>query len=139
MNGQKYIVNSEYKLTCYIKFITALCQKHKNIEFTYSTDKARSGAQNNALHLYCSQLSAEFNAAGLDMVQVLKHHAELPWDSKGFNVKERIWRPVQQAHCQQTSTTKASTKDYPAIYETVNRYTAEKLGVSVGWPSKDLM
>ena len=139
MTGQKFTINSEHTLKCYIEFITKLWHEKKWIEATYNTDKQRSGAQNNALHLYCSQLSIAFNDAGFDMVQVLKHHAELPWDTKGFNVKERIWREVQQGYCQKTSTAKVSTKDYPAIYEIVNRYTAEKMGISVDWPSKDSM
>lgn len=139
MNNQKFTINSEYTLKCYIEFITKLWREKKWIEATFTTDKKRSGAQNNALHLYCSQLSNQFNAAGLDMVQVLKHHAEIPWDAKGFNVKERIWRPVQEGYCQENSTAKVSTADYPQIYDIVNRYTASKLGISVDWPSKESM
>ena len=88
--------------------------------------------------LYCKLLGIAFNEAGYDMTQVLSHHASIPWDDKGFNVKERIWRPVQLSLTQEESTTKPATKQYPEIYETVNRFTASRLGISIDWPVKEV-
>lgn len=134
--SQLFTVNSGVTRDFCIEEIKRQYEINKWFQITFNYDKTRTGRQNSSLHLYCTHLSKAFNDAGYDMTRVLSHHAEIPWDLKGFNVKEKIWKPVQQAICQETSTTKASAKDYPQIYETVNRFTASKLGVSVDWPSK---
>lgn len=130
-------INSEPTRDYHHKFIDELFDKHRWFQATYNFDKGRTIKQNSSLHLYCSKVSKAFNDAGLDMVQILSHHADIPWDEKGFNVKERIWKPIQYSQNQQESTAKGSTKDYPKIYEIMNRYTAEKHGIHVPWPHKD--
>ena len=135
--SQLFTINSEFTRQAAHAEIDKQWEARKWMQITFNYDKTRTGLQNSSLHLYCTHLSKAFNDAGYDMTKVLSHHADIPWDLKGFNVKEKVWKPVQQAICQETSTTKASTKDYPQIYETVNRFTASRMGVSVDWPSKN--
>ena len=135
MNGQSFTINSEHTLKCFIEHVTKQWNEHKWMQCTFNYDKARSLKQNSALHVYCGMLAESLNDAGLDMKQVLAHHQEIPWTATA--VKERMWRPIQQAMINEDSTTRASTKDYPQIYEALNRHTASRLGISIEWPTKD--
>ena len=95
--------------------------------------KPYTDSQRKALHLYCELLAQSLNNAGLDMKKTLKEEIEIPW-TKDL-VKEHIWRPVQVAMTGIDSTTKLETVNCSEIYEVLNRHTAQKLGVSVAWPS----
>ena len=134
--NQSFTINSVFTLAAAQAELAKQWNDKKWLQITFNFDRLRTPPQNSSLHLYCTNLSIAYNDAGLDMTKVLSHHADIPWDLKGFNVKEKIWRPVQAALCQENSTTKMSTKDCMKVYETVNRFTASKMGVSVDWPSK---
>jgi hypothetical protein len=135
--AQSFTINSEFTLLAAQAELTKQWHEKKWLQITFNFDKFRTLPQNSSLHLYCSHLSIAFNEAGYDMTKVLSHHADIPWDKKGFNVKEKVWRPVQEAVCQKDSTAKLSTQECIQVYETVNRYTAGKMGISVDWPSKE--
>ena len=64
---------------------------------------------------------------------VLKPEVEIPW--AGASVKEYLWRPIQRLMLQKESTTMLTTRDIDRVYETQNRFLAEKHGVSEPWPS----
>ena len=70
----------------------------------------------------------DLGAAGLEVIDV-------PWTMD--LCKERLWRPVQKTMTKKTSTTKPERKQYSEIYEVLNRYTAERFGISIGWPCID--
>lgn len=95
----------------------------------------RTNLQNKSLHKYCQDLADALNAAGLDMREVLRHHANIPWTM--HSVKERIWKPVQEAMTGEESTAKVTTRDYPAIYDTLNAHFSEKHGLYVPWPCRE--
>lgn len=100
------------------------------------TDKKpiRTIPQNAALHVYFELLAKELNDAGLDMKKVFEVKAvEVPWSAG--SVKEVLWRPIQGAMIGEESTTKLTTIEISEVYEVLNRHTAQKLGVSVPWPS----
>lgn len=93
----------------------------------------RTNQQNAALHKYCSMLSDEFNNAGYDVRTTLSQDIEIPWTPT--LIKELIFKKVMTAHYPEiTSTTKLDTAQVSVIYEIINRYTAEKHGVSVEFP-----
>ena len=53
------------------------------------------------------------------------------------NLKESLWDKVQQAmYPLITSSAKLSTVEISAVYEQVNRFTAERTAVSVAWPEQ---
>lgn len=99
-----------------------------------SEERQRTIQQNKALHLYCTMLSDALNDAGLDMKATLKPEIDIPWTPA--NVKDNIWKPVQEAMIKKRSTKDMDTVDPSKIYETINRHMAEKFGVSVRWPSR---
>jgi hypothetical protein len=105
----------------------------KTVELSSVEDKKRTSAQNRALHLYFTQLAEALNNAGLDMRRTLRPDVDIPWNSE--TVKEHLWRPIQKAELQKESTTKLSTKDIDAVYDTLNRHLGEKFDISVSFPS----
>tara|TARA_R110002020_G_C16295509_1_gene772761 strand:- start:2167 stop:2625 length:459 start_codon:yes stop_codon:yes gene_type:complete len=97
----------------------------------------RTELQNRSLHLYFTLLANAFNEAGLTVMVVLKALFKSPnfaWSA--YLIKERIWRDVQEQTLGTTSTTKLETVDVGMIYESINRATSDKLGVSVPFPDK---
>lgn len=93
--------------------------------------KKRTLTQNKALHLYFQLIADRLNDAGLDMKKVLTN-VDIPWSQNA--VKEYLWRPIQQAQLQKTSTTELTTKDIDPVFETLNRHLAQ-FGVTEAFPS----
>ena len=93
----------------------------------------RTAAQNRALHLWFQKVADELNAAGLDMRIVLKEDIQIDWTKK--NIKEYLWRPIQEAYIKEHSTTKLTTKDIDKIYDFLSRHLGEKFGLFVAFPS----
>ena len=55
------------------------------------------------------------------------------------NIKEDVWKPIQKAMFNKSSTTMMERLEVSEVYETVNRFTAERFGVSVPFPSEETM
>jgi hypothetical protein len=107
------------------------------IEVDYHKEKGRTDQQRKAIEVFCSLLADEFNKAGLDKRAVfakLREGVEIPWDQGG--VKNDIWRLIQIAAIGKESTTDLHTDEVSKVYELVNRFTAERLGVHVPFPSR---
>lgn len=99
-------------------------------------NKQRTDAQNRSMHKYFELLSEALNDAGYNVMQTMKHDAEIPWNPR--LVKELIWRPVQLAMHDIESTAKLDKMQVSDVYEVVNRHIAQTKGVSVAFPSEDL-
>lgn len=97
----------------------------------------RTERQNRALHLWFTMLAAALNEAGYDMRAVLRNDRAIPWTD--YNVKEFMWRPVQEAQIGKKSTTKLTTVEVDEIFNTINRFLGEKFGVHVPFPSIESM
>ena len=135
--SDEIIVNSAHSKELFVAQMAKLYDEHKYLRLTMKTGKQRSNLQNSSLHLYLSHLSEALNDAGYDMKKTLKQEVDIPWDAKGVNAKEFLWRPIQKALTKKDSTTKPTAKDYVYIYEVLSRHLVEKLGVNVPWPNKD--
>ncbi len=95
----------------------------------------RSGTQNNAIHKYFEMLSAEFNAAGIDVQLFLKQTVDI--DFTPALVKELLWRPVQKALTQKESTTQLDkASDISEVYDHITRHLGEKFEIFVPFPSE---
>ena len=93
----------------------------------------RTEAQNNALHLYFTQLSEAFNEAGLDIRKVIRQEVDIEWSP--VLVKELLWRKIQKFVLKKESTTELNKlEEIDKIYELLNRFTS-KFGVAVPFPS----
>lgn len=98
-------------------------------------ERKRTITQNKALHVYFELLATALNDAGLDMKRTLKPEVDIPWSA--VSVKEHLWRPIQKAIIDKQSTKEASTAEYGPVYETLNRHTSDRFGISIPWPSRD--
>lgn len=97
----------------------------------------RTALQNNAIHVYFTDLCKALNDAGMDMVATmakLSKKGKIPWSP--LAIKERLWRPVQLDTYGTESTTKLSTSEVSAVYEALNEVTSSRLGVGVPFPDK---
>ena len=94
----------------------------------------RTIPQNSALHLYAKLLAQLLDGAGYDMRTLI----QIPIQPTTENVKENIIRPIRTAMWPEIKSTRELDKEkISLLYECVNRATAEKLGISIAFPSKE--
>ena len=99
--------------------------------------RMRTFLQNSSLHKYLSLLADKLNDAGFDIRKVLEAMREgFTISCTGENLKETVWRPMQQALFNIESSTQLDTKQVSEVYENVNRFTAERFGVTQEWPDR---
>lgn len=100
-----------------------------------SEEKQRTIQQNRSLHKYAELLATALREAGYeDMRTVIK----VPISPTKGNVKEEMIKPVMNAMFPEIeSTAKLTTKQMQDLYEQMNLFTSERLGVSVEWPSEE--
>lgn len=94
----------------------------------------RTWLQNRALHLYFRLLGNDLNDAGLDMRRVLKPEIDIPWKTE--SVKEYLWKPVQVAVTEKTSTAKLDTSEVDEVYKVISRHMAQKFGITTLFPTR---
>jgi hypothetical protein len=94
--------------------------------------KQRTLLQNRSLHLTFSELAKILNEYGLNCDDKIIN-IDVPWS--GENVKNIIWRPVQQALLGKSSTTELSTTDIDKVFDIIVKAVAEKTGEVLEWPS----
>jgi hypothetical protein len=129
-------IDSELALAEHIRDIRKRWYEERHLIVSVRTGKQRTLTQNRALHLFCTMLADTLNAAGLDMKKTLKPDAEIPWDCA--SVKERLWKPIQEAVIGKLSTTEADRIEYSKVHEILAHHLATKLGVQAPeWPRKD--
>ena len=128
-------IDSEFALAEHIRDIRRQWYAAKYLIVTIKHGKQRTLTQSRALHLWCTMLADLLNDSGLDQRRTLKPDAEIPWD--GHSVKERLWKPIQEAVINKASTTEADRNEYSQVCEVLTRHLAQKLGVvAPDWPRK---
>ena len=133
IEDRKLVINSTAKFK---EFISSLEGQTIQINIKKKAN-TRTLKQNAAMHLYFTQLAEALNEAGFDMKKTIKEGIDIPWNSG--NIKDFLWRPVQQAYLQKHSTTEITTGDIDKIYDIVNRTISLRTGVYVPWPCEDEM
>ena len=134
--SQDWTANSDESFKNFMAHAEALYKEHRYVTFKWSTGKQRSALQNKALHKYCEMLAETLNDRGLDMVLVLHREPEMKISWTKQAVKEKLWRPVQEAMLNKKSTTKANRDEYSKVYDELNRLMIDLHGVSVPWPER---
>lgn len=129
-----YNLSNKQEIDQAFEYLQKLVGSESKVTITKLSD-SRTARQNRAMHVYFELLAKELNDAGLSMMKVLKPEAEIQWTAE--SVKNHLWRPIQVALLGKESTTKLETKEVGDVYETLNRYIGEKLGVHVAFPSDD--
>jgi hypothetical protein len=129
------IANSDLELERIIRDLRKDYAEHRYLMIDWETGKQRTKRQNSALHVFCALLADLLNASGLDQRKVLKASIEIPWDGK--SVKEKLWKPIQEAVIHKQSTTEADRREYTQVYEVLAHHMATKLNVTIPeWPCK---
>lgn len=97
----------------------------------------RTIKQNSSLHLYCSQMAEELNNGGIDFkkyLEVVERRLDVPWTMQLF--KDYVWRPVMESQHDIESTTEMDTGNPSDVHRIVDKFMAEKFGVSRPWPDR---
>ena len=131
------VINSQQSLDAYIEHLRGQFDKHKYLRVDVKTGKQRTLTQNASMQLYCTQMAAALNDAGLDFRKVVKEEIDVPW-TKDL-VQDYMWRIIQELVTGHKSTTKPDRHQYGEIYEIMNRHVSGKLGVFVPWPCKETL
>jgi len=137
MSGDGWIAHDAHTEMELIEHIKRERRKHGKVMVQFIHDDQRTSLQNNALHLYCQHLADDLNAAGFDMSLVLdklSKTAEIPWTK--LTVKERLWRPVQEAMTGLASTKDAPKPSYAQIYQALSKILAENFGITTEFPQR---
>ena len=106
-----------------------------NVEF--NSNKQRTQPQNAAIHVYCRQLGKACNDAGFDkqaVYSLMREGFSIPWDKT--SIKSDLWHPIQSAMFQIDSTSKLERKQVSEVYMSLDKWTGEKLGLHVPFPSR---
>lgn len=141
-SGLVYLGNGMFK--AYNELMAEECDKYFDNGKAYimispelSDSKTRTSIQNKSLHLYLNKLANVLNDAGIDLRAVQNAFKEgFSVSCSKDNLKETVWRPIQNAIFKTSSTKKLSTKQISEVYENVNRFTCERFGVGVPWPDR---
>ena len=130
----KFRVIDEYK-----GFTNFLSRFKDGTKFRVDIDKEkyrRTPTQNDSLHLYYEHLAEALNDGGYSVKIVLQHKLDADWNKE--LVKELLWRPMQKVRTGKESTTELDKQlDITDIWEHLNRFTGEKFGVHVPFPSAE--
>jgi hypothetical protein len=101
------------------------------------TEKQRTDQQRKAIEVMCREYAFYLNAAGLEQRAVfakMRDGVDIPWSQE--TVKENLLKPIVKAMFDKDSTADLETDQVSKVYETLNRWTSEKLGVSVEFPDR---
>lgn len=99
-------------------------------------DTVRTVQQRKAIEVFCRELGKALNDAGYETKAVMAiKQVDIPWSQS--TVKELLWRPIQTAMLEKSSTTKLDRKEVSQVYEVLNRHIASNFGVSVPFPSDE--
>jgi hypothetical protein len=94
--------------------------------------RQRTLNQNAAMRVYFKLLADALNEAGVDMRDLRK-----PVRANKDIVRDSIWQPVMTAMTEKESTAELSSSEVSEVYEVVNKWTAERWGVSVPFPTHE--
>ena len=135
--GNEIFISSDRNRALAIKKLSDIDLNEYEVKFIKKRD-TRTVLQNSALHKYFELLSGALNDSGHDMKEVINmKQADIPWTPA--TIKENLWRGIQIAMNLPVSTADQRRTSYGEIYEVLNRFTADKFGVSVPFPSEESM
>jgi len=97
----------------------------------------RTNLQNDSMHLYFRQMVEDLNNTPYTFkkyLEVVENHLEVPWTVDLF--KKYVWKPVMESQHDIESTTEMDTCNPSDIHRIVDKFMAEKFGVSRPWPNR---
>ena len=134
--GERFECKNAHHKKEFLIFADELMSKNDCVVFEYAIGKKRTRQQNKSLHKYCRMIAEKLNDSGFFMTltsDFFKRAIEVPFTEDA--VKVSIWRPVQKAMFQTTSTKELDTKQVGEIADVISLHLAEKFQMSVSFPS----
>ena len=105
---------------------------HKEMEL--ETDLKRTTKQNSALHKYCELIAKELNeVTTFNFIGLKGDTMELMYTMT--LVKETLFKPIMTALYDYDSTTKLKRSEIDKIVDVITKFTSEKFGFSIPFPS----
>ncbi len=98
-------------------------------------NRIRTINQNSAMHQWFKMIAIKANDCGLDIRALMSQQIEIPCTP--HNIKETVWRPVQEVLTGKESSTKLDRKEVSEIAQTIDRYLLTKNGINTPFPSMD--
>ena len=100
--------------------------------------KKRTGSQNNALHLYLTQVAEALDREGHTMQDVVKCITKVEIRPTMSNVKEIIWREIQKAQLGKESTTDLNKQeDIDKVYDAMNKWLGHYFQIHIPFPNDE--
>lgn len=100
--------------------------------------KQRTHSQNNALHLYLTQVANELDRQGHTMQDVVKKITKVEIKPTMHNVKEMIWREIMKAQLGKESTTfLAKQEDIDKVYDVMNKWLGTYFEIFIPFPNDE--
>mgnify|MGYP003659667311 CR=1 FL=1 len=132
----RWFITNEFQLNEYIGHVKETFNNKKFLTATCKAGRQRTLLQNKSLHKYFKNLAIALNAGGQEykFQKFFKSSVDIPWTME--LVKQLIWKPVQEAMINKSSTVDAKTTDYVKVYDVLNRHLSENYGIHVAWPDK---
>jgi hypothetical protein len=98
--------------------------------------KKRTERQNNAIHLYLTQVANELDRQGHTLQDIVKVITKVEIRPTMSNIKEVVWREIQKAQLGKTSTTDLSKQeDIDKVYDAMNKWLGFYFQVHIPFPS----
>lgn len=109
----------------------------KTKKYTIS-QKQRTESQNNALHLYLTQVANELDRQGHTMQDVVRKITKVEIKPTMHNVKEMIWREIMKAQLGKESTTYlAKQEDIDKVYDVMNKWLGTYFKIHIPFPNDE--
>lgn len=99
----------------------------------------RTLRQSKSLHLYLDQLAEALDKEGHTLSQVVERVDTAEIRPSKENLKECLWKPIQQAMYGTTSTKDLTTAQVDKVYEAVNKFIGEQFHLHCPFPSRDII
>jgi len=97
------------------------------------TDKPKTDAQRNALHLWFRMVAKTLNDNGVDKRVVIHKLStrglDMQWTEDSF--KADVYRPIFQSVAAKNSTEEANTQDHDVCVKGLQKWVAEEFGVAL--------
>ena len=98
----------------------------------------RTKTQNNALHLYLTQVAEALDREGHTMQDVIKCITKVEIRPTMHNVKEIIWREIQKAQLGKESTTDLNKQeDIDKVYDAMNKWLGHYFSIHIPFPNDE--
>lgn len=99
--------------------------------------KQRTEKQNNALHLYLTQVAGELDRNGHTLQDIVKKITKVEIVPTMHNIKEVVWREIQKAQLGKESTTFLTKHEVTQVYEVMNKWLGTYFEIHIPFPNDD--